>query len=184
MRTNGAHTDHTPDPTDDHTAVPTAALTVAEAAEALGITTEAARMRVKRGTLPSTRIDGAVYVLMERPNPRPNGPNGEPNAGPNPRPNGSTQRPNGRADGHPDAGMEALLAAKDETIAHLRRELDARNEELRRKDVILLTLAQRVPELEAPQNGQEPPQESPNGSGGVDHGPEPERPSWWRRLLG
>jgi hypothetical protein len=91
MRLNG---DHTADPTSDPTDVPTDALTVGEAAEALGITTEAARMRVKRGTLNSTRIDGTVYVLLDRPNPRPNGPNARPNDGPNPRPNDKTQRPN------------------------------------------------------------------------------------------
>ncbi|MDP9458407.1 MAG: hypothetical protein M3Q60_22110 [Actinomycetota bacterium] len=74
--------------------------------------------------------------------------------------------------------------AKDETISHLRRELDARNEELRRKDAILMTLAQRVPELEAPQNGQEAAQRPAGGSAGVESQEEPERRSWWRRIFG
>ncbi|MDP9458038.1 MAG: hypothetical protein M3Q60_20210 [Actinomycetota bacterium] len=156
--------------------VPTNALTVIEAAEALGITTEAARMRVKRGTLPSIRVDGTVYVLVDQPNPRPNGPNGEPNAGPNPR-------PNGRTDGRPDTGVGGLLAAKDETISHLRRELDARNEELRRKDHIIMALTQRVPELEASQNGQDGAQQPPHGAGGMVDREEPERRSWWRRIF-
>ncbi len=177
-------TDRTADPRYDHTADPTDALTVAEAAEVLGISTEAARMRVKRGTLPSTRIDGTVYVLMDRPNPRPNGPNDGPNDEPNAPPNRSVGGPNGQTNGHPDAGGGALLVAKDETISHLRRELDARNEELRRKDAILLTLAQRVPELEAPQSAQDAPQEPPYGAGGVEVGEEPERRSWWRRVFG
>lgn len=184
MRTNVDHTDHTADPTNDRTVVPTDALTVAEAAEALGITTEAARMRVKRGTLSSTRVDGTVYVLLDRPNPRPNGPNAGSNDQPNPRPNGSVGGPNGRTNGHPDTGAGALLAAKDETISHLRRELDARNEELRRKDAILLTLAQRVPELEASQGGQEDVQEPASGGGVVEYREEPDGRSWWRRLLG
>jgi excisionase family DNA binding protein len=37
---------------------------VAEAAEALGISEGAVRMRVKRGTLPSTREGGRLYVLL------------------------------------------------------------------------------------------------------------------------
>ena len=180
MRTNG-------DLTADQTTVPTEALTVAEAAEALGITTEAARMRVKRGTLPSTRIDGTVYILLDRPNLRPHGPNPRPNDQSNPRPNGSAQRPNGHDSGHADTGNAsagALLAAKDETIQHLRRELDARNEELRRKDTIIMTLAQRVPELEAPQNGQENARRSVEREDREAPQSVSERPSWWRRFIG
>ncbi len=37
---------------------------VAEAAKALGISEGAVRMRVKRGTLPSTREGGRLYVLL------------------------------------------------------------------------------------------------------------------------
>ncbi len=44
--------------------------------------------------------------------------------------------------------------------------------------------AQRVPELEAPQNGQEDAQRPAGGSAGVDHQTEPERRSWWRRVFG
>jgi hypothetical protein len=40
-------------------------LTVPEAAEALGITTDAVRMRLSRGTLDSERVEGRVYVLLE-----------------------------------------------------------------------------------------------------------------------
>ncbi len=39
-------------------------LPVAEAAKALGISEGAVRMRVKRGTLPSTREGGRLYVLL------------------------------------------------------------------------------------------------------------------------
>src|SRR5215213_774971 len=38
---------------------------VTEAADALGISEGAVRMRVKRGTLPSTREGGRLYVLLE-----------------------------------------------------------------------------------------------------------------------
>ncbi len=43
--------------------------------------------------------------------------------------------------------------------------------------------AQRVPELEAPQNGQDGAQEPTRGSGGVAR-EEPERRSWWARWFG
>ncbi len=184
MRTNG---DHTADPTDDHTHVPTDALKVAEAAEALGITTEAARMRVKRGTLPSTRIDGTVYVLVDQPNPRPNGSNARPNDQPNPRPNGLVGGTNGRPNGHPDAGNAgtgALLAAKDETIGALREQLEAERQANRENRRIIAGLIERVPALEAAQNGQEDAQGPPRVAGGVQDGEEPEGRSWWRRLFG
>ncbi len=194
MRTNG---DHTADQTDDHTHVPTDALTVAEAAEALGITTEAARMRVKRGTLPSTRIDGTVYVIVDQPNLRPNGPNAGPNDQPNLRPNGSVGgangRPNGsvggangRPNGHPDAGnvgTGALLAAKDETITALRDQLEAERQANRENRRIIAGLIERVPALEAARNGQEDAQGPPRVAGGVQDGEEPEGRSWWRRLF-
>jgi hypothetical protein len=40
-------------------------VTVAEAAEALGISAEAVRMRIRRKTLPSERHEGTVYVLLD-----------------------------------------------------------------------------------------------------------------------
>jgi predicted ArsR family transcriptional regulator len=40
-------------------------VTVAEAAEALGISAEAVRMRIRRGTLQYERHEGTVYVLLD-----------------------------------------------------------------------------------------------------------------------
>ncbi len=40
-------------------------VTVAEAAEALGISAEAVRMRIRRGTLQHERHEGTVYVLLD-----------------------------------------------------------------------------------------------------------------------
>jgi DNA-binding Lrp family transcriptional regulator len=40
-------------------------VTVAEAADALGISAEAVRMRVRRGTLRSEHVEGTVYVLLD-----------------------------------------------------------------------------------------------------------------------
>src|SRR5215208_107985 len=46
-------------------------LSVAQAADALGISAEAVRMRIKRGTLRSEREHGAVYVILDADQTRP-----------------------------------------------------------------------------------------------------------------
>ena len=64
----------------------------------------------------------------------------------------------------------------------LRREREARVEEKRRHDTIVLQLAQRIPELEAtPEPRGDPVSPSKDSTNGES--PEPERRSWWRRLL-
>lgn len=103
-------------------------------------------MRVKRGTLASTKIAGTVYVLLDRPNVELN------------------TRPDGRANDQPDAEpldpttdrsavLEVLRehnATLRDQVEHLRRELAVRNVELRRKDHLLTAALERIPELEAP----------------------------------
>ncbi len=88
-----------------------------------------------------------------------------------------------RSTGHPDVGMKALLAPKDETIEALRGEVEAWREAARRKDHIIMALTDRIPAIEAPEDGQEATQEPTRGSGGVAR-EEPERRSWWRRVFG
>src|SRR5215207_377531 len=39
--------------------------TVSEAADIIGISAEAVRMRIRRGTLPSERHEGTVYVILD-----------------------------------------------------------------------------------------------------------------------
>ncbi len=148
---------------------PVGRITVQEAANLLGTTVDGVRSRIKRGTLDSAKVGGAVYVLLDSDQSPPSSDQSPPS---------SDQSATSLED------RDALLAAKNETISHLRRELDARNDELRRKDAILLTLAQRVPELVAPQNGQEDAQRPAEGTGGVESQSEPERRSWWRRIFG
>lgn len=103
-------------------------LTVPEAAQALGISPEAVRNRLSRGTLESTKEDGTVYVLLE------------------------ADRVQHIADTSHDipGDTEAVISAKDETIRILSEQLEAEraaSAELRR---IVAGLVQRVPELEAP----------------------------------
>src|SRR5215218_640177 len=115
-------------------------LPVTEAAAVLGISTEATRQRVKRGTLPTERDeDGNVFVLLD-----------DDGTG------GGTRSDNvgtagGTADGTGVGTIDgtALIAAKDETIQTLREQLAAWQEESRRKDHIIAALTERIPELEA-----------------------------------
>jgi excisionase family DNA binding protein len=150
---------------------PGGGITVQEAAHLLGTSVDGVRSRIKRGTLDSMKVGGQVFVLL--------GPDQSPPSPDQPGLGETSPRPD-----PPSHEGEALLAAKDETIHHLRRELDARNEELRRKDHIIMALTQRIPELEASQDVQEDAQEPRHGTGGVEDGEEPEGRSWWRRVFG
>jgi hypothetical protein len=44
---------------------PTNRVTVADAGRLLGLSAEAVRMRIKRATLASEKVDGTVYVLLD-----------------------------------------------------------------------------------------------------------------------
>ncbi len=77
-----------------------------------------------------------------------------------------------------------MLAAKDETIEALRGEVEVWREAARRKDHIIMALTDRIPAIEAPEDGQEATQEPTRGSEGVADREEPERRSWWRRVFG
>jgi hypothetical protein len=106
-------------------------LTVAEAAEAMGITTDAVRMRISRGTLDSERQEGRVYVLLED---------------------------DATTDASGDTSGEALIASKDETIRVLREQLDQANEANRENRRIIAALTSRLPAIEAPQEPSEAPE--------------------------
>jgi hypothetical protein len=147
-------------------------LTVQEAAETLGTSVDAVRMRVRRGSLDSEKEpDGRVYVYLH----------------------GDSSETKHQLDGEPSA----LIAAKDETISLLREQLAEEREARRRADTIIAQLTQanaalaaRVPELEAPR-------EWPEASETVEEGPDEAEPRsaageaqegsqrpWWRRILG
>ena len=109
-------------------------LTVHEAAEALGTSTDAVRMRARRGTLRSEKgDDGRVYVYVD-PSVE------EPNA----------DEPSVKSNVQGEGYAELVEDLRDQ-VGYLRDQLSTRDEELRRKDHLLAALVQRVPELEAPQ---------------------------------
>ncbi len=166
------------EPTAGLTDNPTITVTVADAAKLLELSAEAVRMRVKRGTLASNKIAGTVYVLLDRANLRTNNQphertNNQPNNGPNHRTN---DRPNEDL----VEGLREQVAAHEEQIRWLRREVE-------RKDAILLRMAERIPELEAPRDAPHGPDTPPGDVGGTEtpagDTDEPRR-SWWRRFFG
>ena len=101
-------------------------VTVVEAAARLGVKEQAIRKRIQRGTLAHHKDDdGRVYVYL------------------NPE-YGATGTGNGV-----DTGMSTLVQNLQDQIAYLRQEAEDWKEEARRKDTIIMSLTQRLPELEA-----------------------------------
>jgi hypothetical protein len=149
-------------------------LTLRDAAQVLGISKEAVRKRVKRGTLPSdVGEDGRRYVYLDA-----GGDDGG-DAGPPRRVPGAVPGP---------------YDPRDELIATLKEQLEAERNAHAETRRITYTLAQRVPELEAGSlrdetHGPETVAEEPEGTdvptGQVDRETASSRPrSWWRRFFG
>jgi hypothetical protein len=162
------------------------------AAVELGVTSEAIRRRAKRGTLPSEKgEDGLLYVWV------PEGSDGVHDVSDTKPHSDSNGGVHGVSDGEPHAGApdqdqgsrlpEALLERFEDENGFLRQELERLHRELERKDAILLTMAQRIPELKAAPEPRESRQKSSEqqGEGAVhpNHGGT-EKPSWWRRFFG
>jgi hypothetical protein len=129
--------------------------TVAEASEVLGVTVEAVRGRIKRGTLEHERDSGKVYVLLDADQP----PTGQQPADDQPR---------------PDA-REDIVGELRDRIHYLERQMEEEREARRRADTILAQLsaanaeqARTIRELEAPQEASEDGEtveEEPEGTG-------------------
>lgn len=147
-------------------------LAVPEAAKALGISPEAVRNRLSRGTLESIKENGRVFVLIDRDIVR-----------------DTSDIPTGTPTGTPtDTPLEreptALVDAKDETIQVLKDQLEAEREANRENRRIIAGLVQRVPELEAPPEPRDAPVSASEERGGADVPLEEEKPvSWWRKLF-
>ena len=137
--------------------------TVAEAAEILGISAEAVRGRIRRGTVPVERDGGTVYVLLK----------GDDHA------RTTADQPRTTAD-QPDDRTDLLIAELQDRI----RSLEEANRENRR---IIAALTSRIPQIEAPAEPRESPETAtvegtePHHPGGAQEGAQ--RP-WWRRVFG
>ena len=180
-------------------------VTVAQAAEILGITAEAVRTRIKRDKLRSVKEPpgpgGTVYILLEV---DPTRKNNDPTS----QGQDQTSDQTAKRDELVEALRDQVEALRDQAaylqgvIATRDRELEQRSEEIRRRDAALereqkLTamFATRLGELEAPtveatearESPESPapsrdPKPAPGGSQAALQ--EPERRSWWRRLFG
>ena len=181
-------------------------MTVQEAAAALGITVEAVRGRMHRGKYGREKAeDGRVYVVLT--------PDQLANVGERSDERSEATRP--RAAEHSEersahvrersGGSGELVEELRDHVAFLRAELEARNEEIhrreeehreeaRRKDTIIAQLAQRIPELDASRESPPKPREasetvSEEPDKGTDS-PEQQEPSqrrersWWREFFG
>jgi hypothetical protein len=132
---------------------------VPEAAELLGITVEAVRMRIKRGTLRSERQGGRVFVLLGQSQP--------------------TDRPD----------------EPTTLISEMRSRIQFLEDELQRKDAILLNMTEAMKALSPPSQETPPDErESPQTIDEEQERTEP-RPTtvksqeavqrrWWRRWFG
>jgi hypothetical protein len=168
-------------PTDAHPTDPTTdrRVTVAEAAALLGLSEDAVRSRLKRGTLGKEKdADGTVFVVL--------GANGRPGR---PTTNGDRPTTGQTTDQSALALMQAHLDSLGEQLTYIRDQLDQEREANRENRRIIAGLVQRVPELEAPRNGHETATAEPDGGGehrpgtdGAQEAPEPR--SWWRRWFG
>jgi hypothetical protein len=171
MRTNGASTG------DGMGRYP-----VTEAANILGISTEATRQRIKRGTLPTERDEeGNVFVLLKGNGTRTTADSTRTNANgtDDGTPGGTHTNANRTGDGTDD---------KERLIRFLSEQLDHEREVNRENRRIIAGLVQRVPELEATLELREAPVTVSEGSGDgmgreEEDGPQ-ERRSWWRRFFG
>ena len=169
---------------DDRTTPPGQKFTVSEAADKLGISAEAVRSRIKRGTLRSVKDGATVYVLLDTDQARP-----DTDQTPT-----EPDRTNAQTPDQPDR-TAALLEQMQAEISYLREQLDterrARTEERRRADTVIAQLTSRIPQLEAPQGPQHQAESvEPRSDRGAADAEEPEkaterpRRGLWRRMFG
>jgi hypothetical protein len=134
-------------------------LTVQQAAKRLGITQDAVRSRIKRGTLASEHRGGRVYVLV--------GDQGATNP--------------------PDQPNDQLLEALRDEIAHLRRESERKDTIIMSLSQSNAELSRTIRAIEAPETPESPdPGQSPTEASGEPQtgAQEQERRGFWRRLFG
>jgi hypothetical protein len=143
---------------------------VAEAADALGITVDAVRSRIKRGTMAHERKGARVYVLLGADESRP----------------GHDQD----TDQVGDQGTTAPEDRTDELIATLREQLQAERQAHAEARRLLAAALERIPAIEAPADDRESPQtveeepERAQPQSSTEEAQEGVRRPWWRRWFG
>lgn len=121
---------------------------MAQAAKLLGLIAEAVRSRVQRGTLESEKVGGTVYILLE---------------------DSAQTRPNTDETQASTGTQTHLSGDQTDFIASLQAQIEWLRREVERKDTLLMTLMQRVPELEAPREARDGPETVSAAPAGVRH---------------
>ncbi len=165
-------------------------VTIQEAAYRLGIKDDGVRKRIQRGTIDYEKNeDGRVYVFLDKTQDV-----SQPLSHDDVHhPTGSLSKDNLR-----DESKDKTINVLEDQIQYLKglietrdRELEVRNEELKRKDTIIMSLTQRVPELSPASS----PEDLESYDGGVgSSGVADEKiaresqtvlkRSWWHKLIG
>jgi len=117
-------------------------VSVYQAAEVMGVTVDAIRKRISRGTIAHDKDeDGRVWVLLD-----------------------TDQEPSGKVQDtdQPQSTSDALISEMRDRIAFLEQEMEAWREESRRKDTIIMNMTEamkaisRLPK-KSPQSRENPP---------------------------
>jgi hypothetical protein len=149
--------------------------TVKEAADELGITVDAVRGRIRRGTLDNVKLDGVVYVLLDATNRE------------HQNDESATEATDSSRQAADQAGLVAdesgLVGDQSELVGDLRGQIDWLRREVERKDTIIMQMAQRIPELEAPPEPRESPQMASEGADREVTPLEPQEPAQRRSWL-
>jgi hypothetical protein len=179
MDTSLTHSDNNSDRSMDR-------LSVVQAADVLGVTQAAVYKRIQRGTIAHDKDpEGRVFVYLDD--------SDIPTDKSTDTSHRSTDKSKDGSDASTDRSMDGSNSGDliDELRAHnehLRLEVEAWREESRRKDAILMTMAQRIPELEAatePRERSEQPSEERGDTdtpSGKEEFPQQHR-SWLRRFF-
>jgi excisionase family DNA binding protein len=143
-------------------------VTIQEAAQRLGVKEDAIRKRIQRGTLRHEKTqEGRVFVWVDA---------------------ALDATQDTAQDTYRDMSHDALLTAKDETIAALREQLAQANERDRENRRIIAALTSRIPAIEAPTETPESPESASEGDAGPRVTQETEEPvdtrPWYLRIFG
>jgi hypothetical protein len=137
---------------------------VAETARRLGVSQDAVCKRIKRGTIPYEKAeDDKTYVYID------------------PSVDGDETSNDVTTDASTDPSINTVL------LAELRNRVRFLEEELQRKDAILMALVQRVPQLEPAQQPPGAPETAADEPGRVEpraRATEAAERPWWKRLFG
>jgi len=137
---------------------------VKQAAEALGISSEGIRQRIRRGSLESEKdTDGRVYVFIDEE----------------------------ATDGAPyERSTDDVVTRLENEVEFLRKELATRDSEIQRRDAVLLSLSEGLKALNPAPASSEARDSSLSYSDGTDKGTAPseqqetsERRSWLHRFF-